>query len=94
MMRSSIADCSARDVAQEVSGDLLFLESLMAEANRIVMGLNAVQCQMAVVGWNDEPVMQVVGQDRHTMYGQISGERLEELARRVRAIQGLLHGGT
>ncbi len=72
--------------------DPLFLESLVAEANRLLDGLNAVRCRVVVEG-RGQPEIRVDTRESHLPVGGLSGEEIRKLANKVRLVQELLYGG-
>ncbi|MBF0271228.1 MAG: hypothetical protein HQL98_03995 [Magnetococcales bacterium] len=71
----------------------LFLESLVAEANRILDGLNAVRCRVVEEG-QGHPSIQVSCRDNRVVIGGISGGEMHRLASKVRKLRELLYGAT
>ncbi|MEO5331955.1 MAG: hypothetical protein H7839_08010 [Magnetococcus sp. YQC-5] len=72
--------------------DTLFLESLVAEANRSLDSLNAVQVMLD--DQQKETSVCVAYRDSKLPIGRISGQDIPELASRVKELQGLLFDGT
>ncbi|GAB0055968.1 hypothetical protein SIID45300_00267 [Candidatus Magnetaquicoccaceae bacterium FCR-1] len=71
--------------------DPLFLESLVAEANRVLAGLNAVRCQVTENRSGDPEIRVSLKESCHPI-GTISEERIHLLASKVQALRGLLGG--
>lgn len=71
--------------------DTLFLESLIAEANRSLDSLNAVQVMMD--DEQKETSVYVAYRDSKLPVGRISDENIPELASRVRELRDMLFDG-
>ncbi|MBF0214084.1 MAG: hypothetical protein HQM00_11080 [Magnetococcales bacterium] len=86
--------CAVNSPERREEGELdpLFLESLVAEANRLLDGLNAVRCRVVVEG-RGQPEIRVDTRESHLPVGGLSGEEIRKLANKVRLVQELLYGG-
>ncbi|MBF0628182.1 MAG: hypothetical protein HQL91_08160 [Magnetococcales bacterium] len=91
-MRSSSDDTASVEEWGDVT-EPLFLEALVAEANRILAVLNAVQCQVVEQDESGACVLRVTGRNGGAPMGVISAEQLQGMANRVRELQDVLRGG-
>ncbi|MBF0165819.1 MAG: hypothetical protein HQL97_13435 [Magnetococcales bacterium] len=71
--------------------DTLFLESLVAEANRVLAGLNAVHCQVTENPSGDPEIRVSLKESCHPI-GTIPEARIHLLATKVQTLRALLGG--
>ncbi|MEO5346177.1 MAG: hypothetical protein H7834_07345 [Magnetococcus sp. YQC-9] len=83
-------ECLFLDEPDDQAEETLFLESLVAEANRLLEGLQAVRCRV-IENRSGDPEIRVSLKDSRHPLGAISDDRIQLLANKVRAVrEGLL----
>ncbi|WP_157072778.1 hypothetical protein [Candidatus Magnetominusculus xianensis] len=83
----SLGDLVGVSVEGEAS-DTLFLESLVAEANRTLESLHAIN--LLVEGQQEKTSVRVAYRETRQEIGRISADDIPDLANRVRQLKGML----